>query len=363
MDTLVDNITKLCTLNKKFHGKKRENELKSLTKYLKDFKDFSYDEFVRFVCNQYIHSLKHCKRFCSQSIYNRVSAIQSRLDINVLSRRRYNSILKNLRKLFNPYNRDTKFYSNTGVLIEIPPEEFQMLRENAKKLIEQNHTNVADRWILNTYTDEEIETVYNYFKLNLENFLRTERKPYTVVVGGFDNTFIELCMLIVFCYNTPRRISEIMNLTVEQVEQLILHNTLNIKSKDGFSIDCIYISVSLADLLNRFVLKMHPNIFETTTTTNRNMKIFTSTYKMYYSRMRNTLKVLIGEDRLKNLRIFHGFRNYFANKHLTSNECQQILGHRNKSMTKKYAKGQNETKELMDKKKLNILDFLNKDEK
>ena len=354
MDDLVVNISKLCNLEKKFHGKRREVELKSLTKYLKEFKNFTQEEFINFVCRQYIQSLRHRKRFCSQSIYNRVCAIQSRMDILVLSRRRYNSILKNLRKLFNPYNEETSFYTNTGAHIQIPPEEFKQLRENAKYLIELNNTNVPDRWMLNTYTDEEVETIYKYFKMNLENFLNSNNLP-----NKYDMAFIELCMIIVFNYNTPRRISEIMQLTLKQIEHLIIHNTLNIKSKDGFSIDCIYISVALADILNRFVLKLHPNCFELK---RDDFKIFTSTYKMYYGRMRNILKNLIGEDRLKNLRIFHGFRNFYANKHLNNNntnECQRILGHKNISMTKKYALRQKQTKELKKKETTKVLDYLN----
>lgn len=355
METLVDNVSTLCNLNKKFHCKKREKELKSLTKYLVEFKDFSQTGFINFVCKQYIQSLRDRKRFCSQSIYNRVCAIQSRLDINVLSRRKYNSILKNLRKLFNPYSNDSDFYTNTGSLIEIPGKELKILRENAKYLLGENCTNVADRWILNTYTDEEIEVVYNYFKMNLENFINTKQMSS----GSLDITFIELCMLVVFSYNTPRRISEIINLNLCQAEQLILHNMLNIKSKDGFSIDCIYISISLSDLLNRYIEKLYPRAFEIK---NKDFKIFSSTYKMYYTRMRNALKFLIGENRLKNLRIFHGFRNYYANKHLNkdnSNECQRILGHRNISMTKKYANGQKQTKDLENQKKTNVLNYLN----
>lgn len=354
MDNVVASVSQLCNLNKKFHCKKREHQLKSLTKYLREFKDFSAEEFVNFVCRQYIDSLSKCKRFCSQSIYNRVCAIQSRLDINVMSRRRYNSVLKNLRKLFNPYSTDTEFYTNTGACISIPPEEFQRLRQNAKFLIDQNHTNVPDRWILNTYTDEEIEIVHNYFRLNLENFLNHRRHT---VSASFDITFIELCMLIVFNYNTPRRIAEIMDLRLHQVEQLIVHNTLNIKSKDGYSIDCIYISVALADLLNRFVQRLYPNAFETL---GRDFKIFSSTYKMYYTRMRNALKTLIGEERLKNLRIFHGFRNYYANKHLSADECQRILGHRSVRMTKKYARGHRLTAECETQRKNKVLDYLNK---
>lgn len=347
MDGVVDGVSQLCNLNKRFHCKKREHQLKSLTKYLKDFRNFSAEEFVNFVCRQYIDSLSKCKRFCSQSIYNRVCAIQNRLDINVMSRRRYNSVLKSLRKLFNPYNTDTEFYTNTGVRISIPPEEFQRLRQNAKLLIEENRTNVADRWMLNTYTDQEIEIVYNYFKLNLENFLNHRSPPYQ------DNTFIELCMLIVFNYNTPRRIAELLNLRLFEIEQLITQNMVNIKSKDGYSIDCIYISVSLADLLNRFVLRLYPNAFESL---DRNFKIFSSSYKMYYSRMRKAVKTLIGEERMKNLRIFHGFRNYYANKHLNSDECQRILGH-SRNMTRRYARGQRNTCEAERKKK--VLNYLN----
>ncbi|WBR61435.1 recombinase RitC [Drosophila suzukii associated hytrosavirus 1] len=355
-DVLVKNISLLCNLNKKFHCKNREHELKSLTRYLKEFKDFTQEEFINFVCRQYIESLRARKRFCSQSIYNRVCAIQSRLDINVLSRRRYTSVLKSLRKLFNPYNNETVFYTNTGSLIKIPPEEFKILRENAKYLIEQNNTSVPDRWVLNTYTDHEIGVVYDYFKQNLENFLSASYIPN----NAQDIPFIELCMIIVFNYNTPRRIAEIMNLRLYQIEELILHNTVNIKSKDGFSIDCIYISVSLADLLNRFVMKLYPNAFESF---DRDFKVFTSTYKMYYGRMRNVLKVLIGEDRLKNLRIFHGFRNYFANKHLTndtSRECQRILGHTNASMTRRYARGQRKDNNCEENKKNQVLNYLNK---
>lgn len=353
-DKLVSNISRLCNLNKRFHCKKREHELKSLTKYLKEFKNFSLEEFTNFVCRHYITSLRNRKRFCSQSIYNRVCAIQSRLDIIVMSRRQYQSILKNLRKLFNPYSDETDFYTNTGSLIQVPPEEFAKLRENAKYLMDENRSNVPDRWRLNTYTDEEIELVYNYFKLNLENFLKHHQSTKV-----HDIAFIELCMLIVFSYNTPRRIAELMNLRLNQIEELILHNTLNIKSKDGFSIDCIYISVSLADILNRFVERLYPKAFEKY---DSNFKIFSSSYKMYYTRMRNTLKTLIGEKRLHNFRLFHGFRNYFAKKHLsanTSQECQRILGHRNIGMTRKYARGQTQTKDVERERKNKVLDYLN----
>lgn len=353
-DVLVANVSALCNLNKKFHCKKREHELKSLTKHMKDFRNFSQEEFINFVCRQYIDSLRKCKRFCSNSIYNRVSAIQSRMDVNVLSRHRYNSVLKSLRKLFNPYSEDTDFYTNTGLLVSIPPAEFKRLRENARRLIEQNRTNQPDRWLLNTYTDQEIEAVYRYFKLNLDNFLGARKMP-----GIFDVPFIELSMIIVFNYNTPRRIGEIINLRLQDVEALILHGTLNIKSKDGYAIDCIYASVALADLLNRYVLRMYPDAFEKKA---GDFKIFTSSYKMYYSRMRNTLKTLIGEDRLRNLRIFHGFRNYFANKHLAvdnGQECQRILGHRSLGMTKKYARGQQAQDNCESSRKNKVLDYLN----
>lgn len=356
MDNLISNISQLCNLEKKFHCKKREHELKSLTKYLKDFKDFSREDFINFVCRQYIESLRKCNQFCSQSIYNRVCAIQSRLDINVLTRRRYNSVLKNLRKLFNPYSNEVNFYTNTGMLIEVPPDEFKMLRNNAKILIEQNNTNMPDRWLLNTYTDNEIEIVYRYFKMNLENFLNT-----VTLSPSIDLAFIELCMIIVFNYNTPRRIAEIMNLKISQIEDLIVRNTTNIPSKDGYSIDCIYVSVQFADLLNRFTLKMYPAIFDDKINIH-STKLFKSTYKMYYSRMRNTLKTLIGEDRLKNLRIFHGFRNYYANKHLSvenSKECQKILGHRNVSMTRKYAQRQKQCKEFRNNETNKVLNYLN----
>lgn len=354
-DRVVDGVSQLCNLNKKFHGIKREHELKSLIKYLKEFKNFSAEEFVNFVCRHYVDSLRKCKRFCSQTIYNRVSAIQSRLDINVMTRRRYNSVLKSLRKLFNPYSKETDFYTNTGTLVTMPTEEFKRLRQNAKYLIEQNHTNAVDRWVLNTYTDEEIEIVYRYFKMNLENFINGDNS----IIRSLDVAFIELCMLIVFNYHTPRRIAEIMSLQLHQIEELILHNTLNIKSKDGFSIDCIYVSVALADLLNRFVLKLYPCAFDRL---DKHTNLFTASYKMYYTRMRNVLKTLIGEERLKNLRIFHGFRNYFASRHLkkdNAQECQRILGHRNVNMTRRYARGQQQTQSCENNRKKKVLDYLN----
>lgn len=350
-DCLVSSISQLCSLNKKFHCTKRENELKSLTKYIREFKNFTQEEFIAFTCRYYVKSLRERKRFCSQSIYNRISAIQSRYDISVLTRRRYNSVLKSLRKLFNPYNKEAKFYTNTGSLISIPVEELNKLRENAREMIEQNYTNQADRWILNTYTDEEIETVYRYFLYNLKIFIVSSPQD----VKKFDMIFIELCLLVVFSYNTPRRVAEIIDLRMKQIEELLLHNTLNIKSKDGFSIDCIYISTQLADLINRYVNKLYIN-------SNPETKLFNATYKMYYTRMRNILKTLIGEHRLKNLRIFHGFRNYYANKHVNndSDACKKILGHRNLNMTRRYARSHLQTKLLEDKKKIKILDYLNK---
>lgn len=350
---LVDSVSRLCSLRKKFHCNKREHELKSLTKYITEFKNFSQEEFVAFTCRYYVKSLRERKRFCSQSIYNRISAIQSRYDLNVMSRRRYNSVLKSLRKLFNPYSRDTDYYTNTGDMISIPPDEMKQLRENARYMLEQSHTSQADRWILNTYTDQEIEIVYNYFLLNLKNFIASRRDSPP------DMVFIELCLLVVFSYNTPRRIAEIINLQMQQIDDLIVQNTLNIKSKDGFSIDCIYISTQLSDLLQRYVVKVFgdadPPTYRPET------KLFNATYKMYYTRMRNTLKVLIGEERIRNLRIFHGFRNYFASKHLAdANECKKILGHRNLNMTRRYARHHTQTQDGEQQKKTQVVEYLNK---
>lgn len=354
MDTLIKNVSLLCSSNKTFHCKKRERELKSLTKYTNEFKNFSYEEFVNFICRHYVHSLDKKKRFSSQSIYNRISAIQNRFELNLITKKRFDIILKNLRKIFNPYNLESELYTNTGDVISLP--QVVRLRQNAKFLIEENCTSVADKWILNTYTDEEIEILYTYFKRNLVNFLSNMNGG----ISKFDIPFIELCMIIVFCYNTPRRIAEIINLRIKQVEELLLHNTLNIKSKDGFSIDCIYISAGLAEILNSYINKMYPGILESNEQIDCEKKVFNSTYKMYYSRMRNVLKTLIGESRLKNLRLFHGFRNYFANKHLSSTqECTRILGHRNVSMTRKYAQGHRQTNESEKLKKNNVLDYLN----
>lgn len=366
-DALVSNISLLCSLNRRFHCGKREIQLKSLTKYMKDFKSFSEEEFVNFICRQYVESLRQRKRFCAQSVYNRVSAIQSRMDLIVVTRRRYNYILKNLRKLFNPYNKETDFYTNTGTLISVPQHECTVLRDNARFLMEQNHSSTADRWTLNTYSDDEIDIIYKYFVLNLENYINSteqnehdsEKLGHNQISTKHDTLFVELCMLVVFCYHTPRRVSELIGLRLAEIEELIVHNTLNVKSKDGFSVDCIYISVSLADLLNRFVNKLIPNAFSGTRLSPDATPVFTGSYKMYYSRMRKVLKVIIGENRLKNLRLFHGFRNYYANKHLDSKECSRILGHRNQSMTRRYARVQKQTITCEENRKTQVLDYLN----
>lgn len=352
----VDKISALCSLNRRFHCQKRERELKSLTKYMKEFTDFSAYDFTKFVCKYYISSLRQCRRFCSQSIYNRVCAIQGRLNISVMSRARYNNVLKNLRKLFNPYSTDTSFYSSTGNCIDIQPDEITLLRKNNENLIKQNSQGLSDRWNINTYTDTEVEVVYNYFRLHLVNFLQQNTKSGSgsgAAVGSPINEnyiFRELCVLVVFCYNTPRRISELINLTLNQMDELITSNTLNIKSKDGFTVDCIYISVALADILNRYMEMVKPV----------GPRVFSSTYKMYYSRMKKIVQSLIGEERVKNLRIFHGFRNYYAGKHINNsdNECQRILGHKTVNMTRKYASGQKQDVRIRQQAK--VLEYINR---
>ena len=327
MANLLDSVTQLCVQTRKFHGSKREKNLNSLLVHINEFKSIDERGFTEFICNRYIRCLYEKKRFCAASIYNIISAVQNRNNVLIMTRRQFDMLIRNLRKLFNPYDSETTYFTNTGMKINLPLEEVNRLRENARLIMHQNKTSAVERSTLSTYTDAEAEELYAYFLAHLQNALRGGVVSTNTTIKNSE--FMQLCLLVTFMYNTPRRVGELLNLNMAQVKSLMDTKSLDIKTKDGYEVDSIYISDELAFLLRDYVENFKANASDQD-------KLFTLTYKMCHTRMQHVIKSLFART-IK--RPFHGFRNYFASKHIGTDlrNTSRLLGHRNVMTTRRYA--------------------------
>lgn len=172
-----------------------------------------------------------------------------------------------------------------------------------------------------------IENLEKYFSPILLNAIESD------TIRGPPTMEIELSLIVLFLIVAPKRISQLLSLTKQQFENLAFASSTQIKSKGGYTIEYLVVPVTFSTILNMYLQKFFSKANITT-------KIFTFAYTQYRNLMITVLKKLYPSADGVN-KIFHGFRNYFADLHQNRKNISQFaLGHSQHSMTNRYIRTQ-----------------------
>lgn len=310
----MDVLYKIATDS--IHQSGREKVLQSHLRYTNCFNTFDYSEFVRFIVDRYVECYRQNKKFSTTYTRNIIETINRTYSLNTFNSKDIYKIVNNLNKAFNTENKDRIFYTGKGSKLKIDIKSF--LEKNS----EFNPTTNGKL----LYDDSNYERVLEYFKNHLNNLLISKKT--------MPDKMDELALLIVFLAATPRRVSEILGLTIGKSNDLIIRNETTIKSKSGTSIVPMYIPFQFAEILEQYIDKFKKN-------DDQNQLLFTYNYQNMYKTYRKVYVCLFNKEPIS--RVFHAFRNYFAGKYFNG-ENQRLtthaLSHTNAKMTAMYANKQ-----------------------
>lgn len=338
------NLSDLYALGgQRLHQTSRARGRQCHLKFLKDFKGTAYDDFNKFVVDRYLSFKRKNKPFPYHYTSRVIGTMQSYLKVRTYSKFHLRATVQSLNKIFNVENKDKIFFTPDNSKFDFT-SLYNNITDDEKSLnLAKKRGKSAVRIVTDVYSDELIEKITTHYRLHLDNFLETANHN---VPSKCD----ELAMLIVFLTFVPKRIREVLLLTMNKVNDLILRQETNIKSKSGTNIDGLVIPMNLARLLKRYILHKPGD-------TN---SLFKFKYHHLYHIYKHALDETFGMGDMK--RPFHGFRNHFAFKNThTQNNAQiarEMLGHRRLKTTMSYARKQQKGQRALTEKLL-LKQFLN----
>lgn len=319
----MDILYKIATDS--IHQSGREKVIQSHLRYTSSFNTFDYSEFVRFIVDRYVECYRQNKKFSTTYTRNIIETINRKYSLNTFNSKDIYKIVNNLNKAFNTENKDRIFYTSNGSKMKIDIKSF--MEKNIIRSPQFNSTTTSGDGGKLLYDDSNYERVLEYFKNHLNNLLISKKSN--------PDKMDELALLIVFLVATPRRVSEILGLTIAKCNDLIIRNETTIKSKSGTAIVPMYIPFQFAEILQQYIEKFKEHDDE-------NQLLFTYNYQNMYKTYRKVYMCLF-DNREPISRVFHAFRNYFAVKYFIG-ENQRLtthaLSHTNAKMTAMYANKQ-----------------------
>lgn len=317
------------------HQIKREQVIQSHLKHVAKFDAFDYSDFVRFVVDRYVECYRQKKKFSPMYIKNVIDTINRTYGLSEFNSKDVYKIYNNLNKAFNPENDDSIFYTSKGLKIKV----------DLKEIVSQNnskwHAAINDKRTSSLYDETSFDTLLSYYKQHLDNYLL-----FNSATGKKPSKNDELALLIVFLAASPRRVNEILSLTVMKANELIIRNETSIKSKSGTAVVAMYVPFQFSEILERYVGKMGDNL-------DVEQRLFQSNYQCLYKTYRRNYVALFGGKQPIS-RVFHAFRNYFAAKHFygeNSDLARNALAHSSSRMTRLYANKQKATTRNVDMKR------------
>lgn len=317
------------------HQEARQKVIKSHLRHSSHFHTYRPVEFNRFIVNKYLEYRELNKKFSVKYFKTVIETIMRFRNITDYDSSDIYKIVQNLNKMFNPENKDNTFYTNTGERIELNIKNTRIgdlsigsgcslaLKADENRHFRANHFNNK------IYSEENFELIKTYYKNHMDNFLLSTK-------NGVD-IHDELALLILFLITCAKRSSEVLGLTISKVNDLILTNQTDVKSKTGTGVDSLIIPFQFATILQRYLDHINP--------TDSSQKLFNYNYHKLYLRYKRNLEIIIGDkvpaDEYRSLG-FHAFRHYFANKHFDKNAqmTMQLMSHKSKKMTRSYASKQ-----------------------
>lgn len=317
------------------HQIKREQVIQSHLKHAAKFIAFDYSDFVRFVVDRYVECYRQKKKFSPMYIKNVIDTINRTYGLSEFNSKDVYKIYNNLNKAFNPENTDSVFYTSKGLKINI----------DLKEIVSQTNVkwHAANNWkkTSNLYDEASFDTILNYYKQHLDNYL-----IFNSATGKTPSKNDELALLIVFLAASPRRVNEILSLTLMKANELIIRNETVVKSKSGTAAVSMYVPFQFSEVLERYVSKMGDDL-------DLEQRLFQNNYQcLYKTYRRNYMALFDGKQPIS--RVFHAFRNYFAAKHFygeNSDLARNALAHGSARMTRSYANKQKATTRHIDMKR------------
>lgn len=336
------NKTKTATLEdlysitgKKIHQKARANSRRSHLKFIDKLSGFAYEDFIRFVTDRYLNALRKNKKFPFAYTLKVIQTIQSTKKLNSFTKWDFARAVQTLNKIYNRENKDKIFYTPEGLPYDFADvvantiaspdnpnqcsdpttsDQFQI----SSASIRQAYEDVKKDEQYTVYDSSTYENIKRHYHERLLAFLATD-----IMVKPTKHD--ELSLLLVMLITCPKRVNEILKLTMDKVHQLILNQQTLIRSKDGVKVQKLIIPFGLAEYLESYI--QHLGNQDT---------LFNYQYSALYPLFRRDLKTIFNYDKMS--RPFHGFRNYFADQHRGDFEqVKKTLGHTRSATTSMYA--------------------------
>lgn len=283
------------------------------------FANFETSTFIRFVVDKYIEAQIHNRKFSSAYIKTVIETINRHHGVSTFTPSDVYKITSNLNKAFNPENKDSVFYTPDGQKIDLC---------RAKQLNLERKVAFDRKFSDKLYDEDDFENVLAHYKQHLDNYLDSLKN-----VADIND---ELSLLIVFLASAPRRVSEVLNLTLAKASDLILRHETEIKSKSGTRVVSLIIPTQLSSILDRYIAKVEDRQgFK-----NPDTMLFNNNYKSMYDAYRRNYRALFSREPIS--RVFHAFRNYFAGKYYERDAegTKNALSHGSLNTTRQYANKQ-----------------------
>lgn len=334
-----------------------ENRQKSIRSHIKDvfqhFSAFTYDEFYNYVFHCYVKSLLKGKKFSRAYLLNKLNTIKRLSRTRYFGKRDVARIIGNIDKMINPMARTNQYYTNRGQEVLLDDKLIDSLRDVNKNRMQNTKSFRLENDLVVSplYTSNDCEFLLEHFSNHLTNFM-------TLPAGTQPSVHDELALVITFMGYSPRRINEIIMLTDEQWDDLIMRQMTTIQSKSTICPTTLLVPLTLATILQNYrnVVTVEGTTTTTTTTVEGSSKtlVIKSTYQQLLKTLKDATAALLNR-RVE--RPFHGFRNYFAYKYkkVDYQNTRRALDHASGRVTSMYANKQRRQNANVD-----TLDFLNK---
>lgn len=327
----------------RIHGSNRHKVVCTHLKHIEgNFVHFTKDEYRKFIVNWYVSRLLNKKPFSAAYMCAVIDSINrfKQFDRPPFGKREIFTVIKNMKKIFNTENKNLLFFTKDFKPIKLSMGDVEGLRQS----------NIIAKFSDKLYEDANFETILQYNKEHLDNFLNvgsTQRIP---------NVQDDLSLIIIFLASSPRRIQEILKLNMKKAKELIFNGQTRIMTKNGEDTYNMIVPQQFSQLLNDYLIatgRIKNSLQSDNVVANNDDElIFNRSYFVYYSAIKTQYKTLFGKEIG---RPFHAFRNYFSAKFIKSHPdaTKSALGHASIKMTRSYA-----NKQLHKNKTQNLSDFL-----
>lgn len=315
-----DFISLLQLTRRPVHQARRKRVVNSHLMYADQFRNHTEDEYLAFIARQFIEKKKTGQALSIGYISAIINSVQRHvLGKATMSKHTIHQFVLTLEKVFNEKNLDRDFFSGSS--------QFTVAPIGARPGRERNTP---------MYSESEFQTIEQYNFDSITNFLRTKKPP---------SVNEELALIFCFLTSVPQRISQVLTLSIKQANDLIIKNHTEIKAKSGRN-ETMYAPHRLAQVLLMYL-----------ETIPKSQKfLFTKSYQVYKKLGDKQYETIFNRPALGK-RLFHSFRNFFAEKahSLDPILAQKSLDHSSANMTLHYVKRQ----ETVDEK-AKLLNFVNK---